>query len=153
MIYITGRNAQLYRQDANRTFPELVGQFESIDVKASPATYSYEGEQQYEIEWILSNGQLFEPEQATPDITVRDHCVFFNIYFAVSSIQYGDKIIFFPDKIQEAFYSLDYCLLSGDKKYSEARDSSIVNELRGTANGIDVDKMGDVNSYVFSLGY
>ena len=45
IIYITGRNAQLYRQDANRTFSELVGLFDSIDVKATPVTYSYEGEQ------------------------------------------------------------------------------------------------------------
>jgi hypothetical protein len=93
VINITGRNPRLYKKDNDGVWVK-VGVFESIDVRAKPVTYSYEGEQRYEIEWILSNGDLFTPRESLPDFTVLDGC-FFEIYFACSSIQYGDKIMFF----------------------------------------------------------
>lgn len=67
VIYITGRNPRLYKKD-NDGMRGVVGVFESIDVRSTPVTYSYEGEQQYNIEWILSNGDLFTPEEALPSV-------------------------------------------------------------------------------------
>ena len=148
-LYITGRNPRLYKKDNDGVYSR-VGVFESIDVIATPVTYSYEGEQKYEIKWILSNGDLFTPGDSLPDFSVLDGC-FFDIYFACSSIQYGDKIMFFPDNVDELQYSLDYCSLFGSCGHPTG--DWMLEELRGNAQGIDGAEMGNVESYVFSLGY